>query len=569
MLNCSACDSEYFISKNCMPIQSHLSRQKNPYVINLCDSFVRSSAANTKFGPREQLNENTAFIDASMIYGSNNCIAKYLRKNVGGRLRSQSPALNINKDSIKIATDLFETQCQTILNIDCFLTGDPRANTPMVASFYMLFINEHNRIANELSKYNPSWRDEELYQETRKIIGAMVQHITFNEFLPKLMGNENMKRYNLYLEDMKNAEYYDNYNDKCEPGIRNSFSTAAFKFFDLILSKTNSNLKESQPSSAKNGKLFQFLSQTDDSHGKLEWIIKTITSTRIDDISFGQNANILNQLLPAKGKLLDPISYHIQRGRDHGLPSYIDFIKFCNISINLKDLKKQNEELKYSNLLSLLVNLYDHIEDIDVFMGALAETPSSGAIIGPTLSCLIATQFYYIKNCDRFWYENNLSNTGFTLDQLNEIRKISLAKVICNNLDTIHYTQPQVMAPFNLRNRKVSCKTLYNIDLRKWSKSEVCYEKGFEIEKGAYHVISPCNVCYCPFTGNKARCNSVKIENCFQLFVQHPREKILEDESCLIQCSFVFQLPIGNENPAQITNANNNTSSFLDPIKIK
>jgi peroxidase len=40
-----------------------------------------------------------------------------------------------------------------------------------------------------------------------------------------------------------------------------------------------------------------------------------------------------------------------------------------------------------------------------------------------------------LKKGDRFYYENGPSQTAFTLEQLREIKKSTLAKMICDNVE--------------------------------------------------------------------------------------------------------------------------------------
>lgn len=60
-----------------------------------------------------------------------------------------------------------------------------------------VFIREHNRIARILSTMNPNWQDETVFQETRKIVIAELQHITYNEYLPLLLGEQTAKQLDL------------------------------------------------------------------------------------------------------------------------------------------------------------------------------------------------------------------------------------------------------------------------------------------------------------------------------------------------------------------------------------
>ena len=84
------------------------------------------------------------------------------------------------------------------------------------------------------------------------------------------------------------------------------------------------------------------------------------------------------------------------------------------------------------------------IEDIDLYTGGLAEVPSKGAVVGPTFACLIGRQMFYYKSGDRYWYENDIPPSSFTKEQLNEIRKTTMARVICDNIKTVDFIQPNV-----------------------------------------------------------------------------------------------------------------------------
>lgn len=68
-------------------------------------------------------------------------------------------------------------------------SGDPRVNAdPHQVVMHTLWVREHNRIAGELASLNSHWSDERLYEEARRIVIAEIEHITYNEWLPVVLG---------------------------------------------------------------------------------------------------------------------------------------------------------------------------------------------------------------------------------------------------------------------------------------------------------------------------------------------------------------------------------------------
>lgn len=69
--------------------------------------------------------------------------------------------------------------------------GDVRSNENLhLTTMHLIWVRQHNLLAKTLAEINPDWNDERIFQESRKILAAQMQHITYNEFLPILLGKQ-------------------------------------------------------------------------------------------------------------------------------------------------------------------------------------------------------------------------------------------------------------------------------------------------------------------------------------------------------------------------------------------
>lgn len=101
-----------------------------------------------------------------------------------------------------------------------------------LTALHVIMIREHNRLATELAEINPHWSDETLFQEARRIVGAEMQHITYSEFLPVVLGQTVTEKYGLEPEL---SGYFTGYDININAGVANSVAAAALRFVASLL----------------------------------------------------------------------------------------------------------------------------------------------------------------------------------------------------------------------------------------------------------------------------------------------------------------------------------------------
>jgi len=438
---------------------------------------------------REQLNLLSAFIDGSAIYGIDSTRAIELRTFSGGLLKT-SPGISGTTTLVPGETltprsylPLSNDTCSTSSadGYKCFYAGEHRTSENLgLVGIQTLFNREHNRVAAQLALVNPKWNDETLYQEARRIVIAQLQHITYNEFVPELIGDQSLK-------PLATASYFTGYNPSASPQLTGEFSTAAFRMghslIRQILSRSNINqnftgaINQFMPSYFFQDAVFQSdMAYNTKTEGLNSIFLGLINNAAWKFGSFGTalQSNLFKSV-DSKGNSysVDLLAMNINRGRDHGLQPYVKYIKQCfNITINtFDDLAPQFMNAFNVNELKLL---YENVNDVDLYVGGLQETivNDPAYIVGPTFGCILMNQFQNLKISDRFYYENgpSTSPTAFTLEQLSQIKNVTFAGLICNNFDLFQIQTRAFYSPNAANNPVVDCRTLLNqINFSRWA----------------------------------------------------------------------------------------------------
>ncbi len=365
--------------------------------------------------PREQENEITAWIDGSMIYGVDD---------------ERAAALRVSENSPLLATSdgnllPFNTSGQTNANAfgvadeALFLAGDVRVNEQLgLATMHTLWVREHNRIAAILTDDFPSATGEEVFQAARRLVIAKIQKITFEEYLPVLIGPTAIST-------------YDGYDPTVNPGLYNEFSVGAYRYGHSLVNEQLQRLDASGAEIAAGhiGLFEAFFSApsiltTQDS---IDPVLRGLAAQASQKIDTKINHDLRNMLFgePGSGGL-DLASLNIQRGRDHGVPSYNAMREVMGLDRagTFSDISSDTD------IQAALADTYSNVDDIDLWVGGLAEDAVSteGSQLGELFRELHIFQFEAFRDGDRFWYQNDLNQ-----DEMSRIRNTTLSRVIRDN----------------------------------------------------------------------------------------------------------------------------------------
>ena len=188
-------------------------------------TFARSGAVVVN-GVRQQPNTVNSFIDAFTVYGGDEDRLEWLRDgpvdgdlsnnaatllDAGGYLPTAAARPGVSAPVMEVAGRLQGAPGNAVI------AGDQRANENIaLTAAHTLFLREHNRIVAAL----PDSLGEQLkFEIARRVVGAEIQFITYNEFLPA-MGVR--------------LPAYQGYDPTVDPTLSNEFATVGYRAHSMI-----------------------------------------------------------------------------------------------------------------------------------------------------------------------------------------------------------------------------------------------------------------------------------------------------------------------------------------------
>ncbi len=399
----------------------------------------RSNFVTDGNGVRQQVNQITAYIDASNVYGSDSTRAAFLRSGTDGQLKtSTGDLLPFNTAGLPNANDI------GLPDASLFVAGDERANEQIgLTATHTLFVREHNRLATDIKQKldnndatlvakrdaaiaevgnGVDDEDDFIYESARKVVGAQIQAITYNEFLPLLLGDSALAPFM-------------GYDDTVNAGISNEFSTAAFRVGHTMLSSELQRRDPTTGDEAAEGNIAlqdSFFNPQEVIDNGIDSLLLGLASGKAQAIDTLIVDDVRNFLFgPPGAGGFDLASLNIQRGRDHGLPGLNAFREsFFGAGSGYSTFL----ELTGGDaaLAAAFDSVYDSVDDVDLWIGGLAEVHAGGGLVGETFRAIIADQFTRSRDGDRFFYLNDLDHLlAFDAD----LESTTLADIIRRNTD--------------------------------------------------------------------------------------------------------------------------------------
>lgn len=387
----------------------------DPLTANFSTGYLRMTRAERTrvYGegpgrPERATNSISSALDLTTVYGPSVQRLRLLRTFTGGRLKTSAGGF--------MPFNGPELENEPSHDPNFFLAGDIRANDhPVLTSLHVIFLREHNYWCDKLARRYPYLSDEVLFQRARKINIAQMQKIAFEEFFPAITGRELPTPYTGHKRCV-------------DPAISDVFSTAAYRIGHTLVGNNvqrrgpgNTPLEPLDFTNMFFNPARQFL------HHGMETFLRGAYNTTAQEVDTMVSSSLRNFLFSnvdfshLQFDFVDLIAINIQRGRDNAIPAYND----------LRELFGFPRARKFSDITSSLTlqnklsTVYRSPDEIDPWIGLMAEDHAEGASMGPTVRKIWDTEFTRIRDADRHFYlRKRMFSPRMRRDfpELNEIR---------------------------------------------------------------------------------------------------------------------------------------------------
>ena len=275
-----------------------------------------------------------------------------------------------------------------------FVAGDIRVNENVfLTTYHTIFVREHNRLCDEIFSDHPNLVDEQIYQIARHYVIGLLQKITMDEFLPFLLG----------IEYFTTLGPYTIYNPSINPNIPTEFSTAAYRVGHSLLVDKYPFLSQSGSQVNEFDLTDLFFKPNLISDSFMEQALRGLAKNKMKEKSAKVADSVRNLLVldPNNSQIkLDLYSMNIQRGRDHGLPTY----NKVRQAYGLSTLTSFSQLVSDPQIAQNLQTAYGNINKLDLVVGIFAEDSVTGGVLGKLGARIVAQTFRNLRNGDRFWY---------------------------------------------------------------------------------------------------------------------------------------------------------------------
>ena len=352
--------------------------------------FDASSGTGTD-NPRMPVNEITAAMDASMVYGSTMARTTALRAFEDGLLK-MGPSSAIGGDLLPLASEENFMAGLEASDSPVFLAGDIRGNENVaLTALHTVMSREHNHWATRLAAENPGWNDEELFQAARAIVEYEIQSITYNDWLPHLLGDTSLAASAGVAAD--------------EGQISVEFSTAAYRIGHTMVTSAVRLLDEAGQSTVETPLEVRdvFFNPEPIHQGHLDAILRGQLATLAEEVD-AKIIDDLNFFLQAPDGMsgFSLAALNILRGRDHGLERYLEVRAALLGDVDPGTVAANDFSVITSDAAdqAALAAVYASVHDVDLWVGGLIEDKADDALVGPVFSHILSDQFFRTRAAD-------------------------------------------------------------------------------------------------------------------------------------------------------------------------